>query len=521
MASVCLREELSCSICLSLYTDPVSLRCGHNFCQDCIVRVLDTQEGDGEYSCPECRAEYQERPALEKNRKLSNIVESFLCSHPELEETQIFCTYCVDTPIPAVKQCLQCEMSLCEGHLTAHNKSVDHVLIDPTSSLTNRKCQIHKKLFEYHCCEDAACVCVYCVAIGSHKGHEVESLDEAMKTKQKKLRNLLGKLTVIRAEAEEHVQSLQDRRTEVEEKAAVVTGKVTDLFMDIRKKLDVLEGRVLSEVSRQTERISLQISDLIRQLEEQKDELSRRMGHIEELCNATDPLTVLQDRESDSNEKESDTESDAKMTYPVDDLDECLISVNLHSGLSDILTAAKRASCIPETADMLLDINTANNYISVSGDLKSASSSNVELNYPQRTMRFTDYRVVLSSTIFGPGQHCWEVGVSTSKYWRVGVAYSSMEREGKQSVIGDNSKSWCLRMSDTGYSVNHNSVRTYLQLQSPVQVIRLYLDYEAGRLSFYQLCDPIRHLHTFSDTFTKPLHAAFLVSSGGWVRINS
>ncbi|XP_063791419.1 E3 ubiquitin/ISG15 ligase TRIM25-like [Pseudophryne corroboree] len=521
MASVCLREELSCSICLSLYTVPMSLRCGHNFCRDCIVRVLDTQEEAGGYSCPECRAEYQERPVLEKNRKLSNIVESFLCNQPEPEITQIFCTYCVQAPVPAVKQCLQCEMSLCEGHLSVHNKSVDHVLIDPTSSLTNRKCQIHKKLFAYHCCEDAACVCVSCFAIGSHKGHQVESLDEAMKTKQEKLKNLLEKLTTNRAEAEEHVQSLQDRRTEIEEKAAVVTGKVTDLFMDIRRKLDLLEGRVLSEVSRQTERVSLQISDLIRQLEEQKDELSRRMGHIEELCNATDPLTVLQDRESDSNEKESDTESDATMTYPVDDLDECLISVTLHSGLSNILTAAKRASCIPETANMLLDINTASRYISVSGDLKSASLSNVDLKYPQSKMRFTYYRVVLSSTSFGSGQHCWEVGVSTSKYWGVGVAYSSMERKGEPSCIGYNSKSWCLCTLDNGYSVMHNSVCTNLQLESPVQTVWIYLDYEAGRLSFYQLCDPIRHLHTFSATFTEPLYAAFTVSGAGWVRIIS
>ncbi|XP_063791397.1 E3 ubiquitin/ISG15 ligase TRIM25-like [Pseudophryne corroboree] len=521
MASVCLKEELSCSICLSLYTDPVSLRCGHNFCQDCIVRVLDTQEGAGVYSCPECRAEYQERPALEKNRKLSNIVESFLCNHPEPEETQTFCTYCMDAPVPAVKQCLQCEMSLCEGHLTAHNKSVDHALIDPTSSLSNRKCQIHKKLLEYHCCEDAACVCATCCVIGSHKGHQVESLDEAMKTKLVKLRNRLEKLTASRVEAEEHVQSLQKRRTEIEEKAAVVTGKVTDLFMDIRRKLDVLEGRVLSEVSKQTERISLQISDLIRQLEEQKDELSRRMGHIEELCNATDPLTVLQDRESDTYEKENDTENYVTMTYPVDDLDECLISVTLHSGLSDILTAGKRGSCIPEAANMLLDINTANGYLSVSGDLKSASVSTIDLNYPQSRMRFTDYPMVLSSTRFGSGQHCWEVGVSASKYWRVGVAYSSTEREGEQSRIGDNSKSWCLRMSDDGYTVIHNSVHTNLKLESPVQTMGIYLDYEAGRLSFYQLCDPIRHLHTFSATFTESLHTAFGVWEDGWVRIIS
>ncbi|XP_075035074.1 E3 ubiquitin/ISG15 ligase TRIM25-like [Mixophyes fleayi] len=488
MASACLREELSCSICLSFYTDPVSLRCGHNFCRVCIVSALDTQERDEVYSCPECRAEFQERPLLEKNRKLCSIVESFLSSQPEQEEIKVFCTYCLESPVSAVKTCLQCEMSLCEDHLRAHNKSVDHVLIDPTSSLDHRKCRIHKKSLEYYCCEDAACICVSCFVIGSHKGHQVESLDQAMKIKQEKLRNILEKLTSSRAEAEEQVQSLQDHRREVQEEAAVATGKVTDLFMDIRNKLEALERRVLSEISRQTEEISLEVSDLIQQLEAQKDEQSSKMRHIEELCKMTDPLTFLQHRESDTYdgycEKENDTESDPKMIYYVDDLDQCLISVTLHSGLFDLLTGVKRGFYIFEAADILLDINTAPSNVCVSGDLKSASWSNTNLNYPQNTMRFTSYCQILSSTSFNSGQHYWEVEVSRTNYWWVGVAYSSIDRKGDQSLIGHNNKSWCLRLSEDGYSAIHILRVNKLRLESLVQILGVYLDYEAGRLSF-------------------------------------
>ncbi|XP_075037544.1 E3 ubiquitin/ISG15 ligase TRIM25-like [Mixophyes fleayi] len=522
MASACLREELSCSICLDTYTDPVSLRCGHNFCRVCIVTALDTQERDEAYSCPECRAEYEERPLPEKNRKLCNIVESFLSSQPEQEETKVFCTYCVESPVPAVKTCLHCEMSLCEDHLSAHNKSVDHVLIEPTSSLDHRICRVHKQCLEYHCCEDDAYICVYCFVIGSHKGHQIESLDEAMKKKQEKLRNILEKLTSSRAEVEEQVQSLQNRRREVQEEAGVATGKVTDLFMDIRNKLETLERRVLSEISRQTEEISLKVSDLIQQLEAQKDELSSKMRHIEQLCKMTDPLTVLQHRDSDPYDgycEENDTESDPKKIYSVDDLDQCLISVTLHSGLSDLMTGVKRGFYIFESAYILLDINTASKSVCVSGDLKSASWSTIHLNYPENRMRFTSYCQVLSCRSFNSGQHYWEVEVTRTNFWRVGVVYSSIDRKGDQSKIGENNKSWCLRWSDVGYSAIHNSMVNRLRPESPVQVLGVYLDYEAGRLSFYQLCDPIRHLHTFTASFTEPLHAGFLVWKEGWIRL--
>ncbi|OCT73689.1 E3 ubiquitin/ISG15 ligase TRIM25 [Xenopus laevis] len=519
MASADLRDELSCSICLSIYTDPVSLPCSHNFCRVCIGTTWDTQEGSGAYSCPECRQEFKERPALLRNRTLGNIAERFCPTETQLGETGIFCTYC-DSHVPAVKSCLLCEASLCNKHLRGHSKSAEHVLTEPTTSFMERKCSVHKRILEFYCCE--AFICVSCCLAGEHRGHRVDLLSEASEKKKETLRKVLEKLRPEREETERGAQRLQERRREVPEKAAGETERVTALFRDIREQLEALEKRLLSDISSQKEKLSLTLTDLMEQLEIKKDELSRKIRHIEELCNMADPLTVLQERESHgAADNEGGRERHDIKVPAVGDLDVDLISETLLTGLAAIATGVKGRINEQEATDLLLDINTAHNYLSVSGDRKSASYSLTELHYPQSLERFQNEPQTLSSRSFPSGRHYWEVEVSESGDWMVGVAYPSIERRGGQSCIGNNNKSWCLYRwnNNNRYLVGHDSEWTQLPHVPSCRRIRISLDYEAGRLSFYELSEPIRHLHTFTVTFTEPLHAAFYLYNGAYVRI--
>uniref|UniRef100_A0A8C5Q0U6 Uncharacterized protein n=1 Tax=Leptobrachium leishanense TaxID=445787 RepID=A0A8C5Q0U6_9ANUR len=490
MASVDLRDELTCSICLNIYTFPVTLTCGHSFCRTCIGDVMDTQETRG-YSCPECRDMFETKPDLKRNLRLNNIAESFQSAHQENKRIAIPCTY----------------SSLCDKHLKKHSKSEEH---------------------------DAACICVSCRLDGEHRGHQVETLNEASEKKKETLRNILQKLTSQREEAEKRVQNLEELRRQVPEKAAGETKKVTALIRDIRKQLEALEKRVLSEISKQEEQVSLRVSYLIRQLEIKKEELSRKMGDIKELCDMADPLTVLQGRESDRAdycEAEEDTERYDIMFHDFGDLDVGLISETLHSGLTGIVTRISRRRQVPEASDMLLDVDTASdmlldvdtasNDVSVSEDLKTVSWSEINQSRPETQERFQDYSEVLSSSSFSSGRHYWEVEGSGSGRWIVGMAYNSIERKGEQSLIGNNKKSWGLwRNANNQYYVRHDNTQIRLPQTSSCHTLGIFLDYEAGRLSFYELCDPIRHLHTFTAAFTEPLHAVFWVSvKNSWLRI--
>ncbi|XP_034624753.1 LOW QUALITY PROTEIN: RING finger protein 112-like [Trachemys scripta elegans] len=50
-----LREDVTCSICLDVLNDPVSIECGHNFCRGCLSIHWSKVSAQGR-RCPECRA---------------------------------------------------------------------------------------------------------------------------------------------------------------------------------------------------------------------------------------------------------------------------------------------------------------------------------------------------------------------------------------------------------------------------------------------------------------------------------
>uniref|UniRef100_A0A8C5MSJ1 Uncharacterized protein n=1 Tax=Leptobrachium leishanense TaxID=445787 RepID=A0A8C5MSJ1_9ANUR len=575
MASADLRDELTCTICTDIYTDPVTLPCGHNYCQHCIKRTWDCQE-DGESSCPECRRRYRTKPELKRNLTLCNLAESVKDSSEPLPKiVLISCDYCDS---PAAKTCLHCEASLCDKHLKKHSKSPEHILVEPTTSLENRRCSNHKEILKFYCREDAACICVICRLDGEHRGHQVETLNEASEKKKETLRIILEKLILDREKTEKRVQSLQEFGREVQEKTTWVTEQVTALIMDIREQLEALEERVLSEISRQEEQVSLRVSDQIRQLEIKKEELSRKMGDIEELCNMMDPLTVLQGQESTiphfsyaEVEATNNRVSHDKKIHEISDLDLDLISMTLHSGLAGIVTDLKGQMdlsgsprmfleviqssdmfpdiiILPEiredeftnsmillginkgsnitriendTSTICLDVHTAGNNVFVSDDLKDLYWSEINQSRLERPERF-EVPQVLSSRSFSSGQHYWEVEVSDSGEWIVGMAYPSIARSGYQSWIGHNIKSWgLLRCSDNRYYVRHDMRAISLPHVPSSQRLGIYVDYGAGQLVFYELSEPKRQLHMIKTPFTEPLHAAFSVGRRGWVKIRS
>ncbi|XP_053575391.1 E3 ubiquitin/ISG15 ligase TRIM25-like [Bombina bombina] len=511
MESSALKQELNCTICLSLYTEPVTLSCGHTYCQQCIQQAWANQ-GDPHLSCcPECIATNKMGTELNKNIKMCNMV-NYLNSLQEKEDGKNKCNYCEEA---AKMLCVMCEAYLCDLHLESH-KSVDHVLIDLSISLESRKCQIHLELLKYYCYEDCEYVCASCCLFGEHKGHNVQALNDIFKNEKLILQSVVKQLTIKQNETDRNMEKAKEQQNSAKQNTQCVKNKVTGIFTDIKKELEVLEHQILHEFTIQEDEAESQFVKVIQQLREKKSKVNKTTINIETLCNMTDPITVLEKRHIEIQNANalllSEDNSDLK------ELDELLIMVNLQSGLNRILRhihdLQKKKVFHIQNAHITLDVN------SVSPPMVfTKHMSNTSTFYQKKIGQNGQYCQALSPKAFSLGQHYWEVETSEMPRWGLGVSYQGIAME-TQCVLGYNSSSWCFYMSDVGkYKAVHNSVEVIVPTLNPLKVLGVYLDCQGGRLSFYQVTDSVKHLYTFSTSFCEPVYAAFHLNHIGWLRI--
>ncbi|XP_040280373.1 E3 ubiquitin/ISG15 ligase TRIM25-like [Bufo bufo] len=520
MASSGLSHELSCSICLSLYTDPVMLSCGHNFCEICITISLEKQGKPGMYSCPECRAEFKTRPVLQKNLKLGNIVEHY-CSNPkQAEGTKIYCTYCVTSLATAEKTCLHCEASLCQLHLKSHSKSANHILIEPTASLEDQKCPDHNMLIKYFCTDDKSLLCALCSVKEKHQNHKVELLSEAGEKKRLNLWGSIKKLNSQTEEIENLFWKLDECKKYNREKSFLLKDRVSALFRGLREELNLMENKVVDEIANREEMISSNHSQQIQRLDKEMNELHKKKLQIQEICKIPDHLTLL--KQTGIN---VDNELFSRPTIYAETLDEEIIIVTLLRSLcsfSEFITEMKK-KCdfnVEDSTDLILNVNTADPNLALSHDFKEVMYSSRQKLRPHLPERFYTQQV-LSTKKICTGKHYWEVKVFDDGNWSLGVTYNSIKRSGHTSRMGTNHKSWCISWYDPFDEMyaEHDYEREEIDDYNLTHEIGIYLDYDEGVVSFYELTDPISHLHTFNDFFTEPLYAAIFVERLAAIRI--
>ncbi|XP_078389660.1 tripartite motif containing 13-like [Cetorhinus maximus] len=237
--------ELTCSVCMGLYQQPVRLPCEHSFCGACIDQVFATVEAGTDYRCPVCRESYQSKPAMSKHLVLVRLVEAYSKMKKSKERY-------------------------------AESEEAEDFTDAPVSSLGMRVCRFHCDEPVTHLCfKEWELLCPLCVTSARHEGHTAKPLLEVTKDWKKMLPNIVESLEETHAKLS--VQILQ--YTELEEKAK-------------------------EEISDAKERTEDQIDRLIEFLENEKERLMIDIQHV-----GNEHLDAIQGLQADTTHRLQDCEN--------------------------------------------------------------------------------------------------------------------------------------------------------------------------------------------------------------------
>ncbi|KAF5923280.1 hypothetical protein HPG69_012370 [Diceros bicornis minor] len=154
-----------------------------------------------------------------------------------------------------------------------------------------------------------------------------------------------------------------------------------------------------------------------------------------------------------------------------------------------------------------LDPDTAHPKLILSDDRRCVKLGDRRQPVPESPQRFDFVVSVLGSEYFTAGCHYWEVYVGDKTKWILGVCSESVSRKGKVTASPANGH-WLVRQSRRNEYEALTSPQTSFRLKESPRCVGVFLDYEAGVISFYNVTDK-SHIFTFTHTFSGPLHPFF------------
>ncbi|XP_035982633.1 tripartite motif-containing protein 16-like [Fundulus heteroclitus] len=538
------RETFSCSICLGLLKDPVTIPCGHSYCMKCIKAHWDGEDQRRIYSCPQCRETFIPRPALTKNTTLAALVEQLKktglqaapAHHCYAGPEDVACDVCTGRKLKAIKSCSVCLASYCEKHLQPHYDSAPlkkHKLVEPSRNLQENMCSRHDEVMKIFCRTDQKCICYLCL-MDDHKGHDTVPAAAERTERQRELQVRRENIQQRIQDREKDVKLLQ-QELEAINRSADKTGEDSEkIFRKLIRLIQKRSSDVKQQIRSQQKTEGSRVKELQEKLEQEITELKRKDAELKQLSDTEDHNQFLHNYPSLSALSESTHSSSIKIR-PLSYFEDVTAAVSeLRDKLQDILRDAwtnislrltevnvslsepepkSRAGFLKYSCEITLDPNTAHNELVLSEGNKKVTRMNQPQSYSNHPDRFTDWFQVLSRESL-TGRCYWEV--ERRGLVRVAVAHKNIRRAagGEECGFGCNDKSWALDWDQNSFQFGHNSIWT--PVSGPVSSrVGVYLDHRAGILSFYSVSETMTLLHIVQTTFTQPLHA------GVWVDLKS
>ncbi|XP_029915564.1 zinc-binding protein A33-like [Myripristis murdjan] len=455
---VLFESYLNCHVCAKTFRDPVSLSCQHSFCSSCLKQFWEQSKNK---NCPICKRK-PSNDNINVNFTLKELADSF-----------------------AGRQKAETEKG---------EEKVEVV------------CREHKAERKWFCRNEQRAVCAVC-EFPLHHGHKVVPIEEAVSELKEQLKSDL--------------KSLQDKKNKCKEVKKLYK-EMGELF---KKQLVATERQIRAEFNKLhqflKEEEEARLAALREEEERKRKTVTRKMKMIEEKISSLSDIISAVEKDLQkhnvpflSSYKSSQSSARAQCSQPDPQLvSGALIDVAKHLGNLSFRVWEKMKDKV-KFSPVILDPNTASPWLYLSDDLTSVRHGDTKQKLPDNPERNINYATVLGSEGFSSGKHSWEVEVGDLPHWNVGLAKESVDRKG-ELIASPKYGIWCLVHDSGKYSdVLGNTVTVNKRLQR----IRVQLDYDRGKVSFYD-SDDMTNICNHRDTFTEKLYPYFSVGEAADAKI--
>ena len=308
-----LHEELSCSVCMSKYTDPKQLPCLHSFCLHCLNGIQRTSGRRDKIACPECRQEFNvpdngNLAALPTNFRINSLLD--VLAIKECSTTGVKCGNC-DERTKQSHYCFQCYVFWCEECIGLHNRmkaNKDHYALaledfqdQDFENILKRPefCAMpghEKKEIEFFCkiCEVA--ICNAC-ALTDHDGHGKILLEQAANERKLKVMSAIESQRKRPLTKRSKITKLDESLSEVQEQAARVKRNVQEYVDSITSAIEAKKLEIFNDVEQRTKASLQEIKNQKEEIEEQARRHESAIEDTEKLLKRSTSAQLMQPNE--------------------------------------------------------------------------------------------------------------------------------------------------------------------------------------------------------------------------------
>ncbi|XP_028256670.1 E3 ubiquitin-protein ligase TRIM39-like [Parambassis ranga] len=514
-SSLLCEEQFLCSICLHVFTDPVTTPCGHNYCKSCITEYWNSCDLA---QCPLCKERFRCRPQLRVNTGFRDMVENFSKMGVNdgddifAKPGEVPCDICSVPKLKAQKTCLVCKVSYCQPHLESHRRVKrlkKHRLTDPVSKPEERVCMKHGKIMNLFCSEDQVCVCFMCM-MDNHVTHNAIPLEEAYRKKRAWIESVMPYANMMEnsktTTAEKTKHSFQQKKKESDKEIS----DIKDTFRALEATLQRNQVELIDQIQEEQKRVERHTEAYIRHLEGDAAELKRARIKMEQALQTEDHFHFLKNIPSFDfidralgfdTSRQSYVEMVKRSLAQIEktlskEMERLMRQVGSSDGPSQTDGFNQEVWDAPQDKLMMiqqydavnvtLDPYTAYSHLVVSGDRKQLTVCESDFNvYGIVGRNFLHLPFVLASDGFSSGRFYYEVQVSGSKAWLLGVVKEPIKKDTFFFPVPEEG-GWTLSKMQSGsdvYTVHGSS----LYLRKTPKTVGVFVDYEKGEVSFYDV----------------------------------